>query len=89
MRTYRRVIILRASVRGSHAEYLCLPAEDLVPVPKGVDPVEAACLAFIHLTAYQMMHRPARVKEGDRALIHSAGGHRLGLPSSNSAACAG
>jgi NADPH2:quinone reductase len=62
------------SVRGSYAEYLCLPAEDLVPVPSGLDPVEAACMAFIHLTAYQMMHRTARVKAGDRVLIHSAGG---------------
>ena len=62
------------SVRGSYAECLCLPAADLVPVPNGLDPVEAACMAFIHLTAYQMMHRTARVKAGDRALIHSAGG---------------
>jgi NADPH2:quinone reductase len=62
------------SVRGSYAEYLCVPAEDLVSVPNGLDPVEAACLAFIHLTAYQMMHRAARVKTGDRVLIHSAGG---------------
>lgn len=62
------------SVRGSYAEYLCVPAEDLVPVPDGLDPVEAACMAFIHLTAYQMMHRAVRVKAGDRVLIHSAGG---------------
>lgn len=62
------------SVRGSYAEYLCVPAEDLVPVPNGLDPVEAACMAFIHLTAYQMMHRAVRVKAGDRVLIHSAGG---------------
>lgn len=62
------------SVRGSYAECLCLPAEDLVPVPNGLDPVEAACMAFIHLTAYQMMRRAARVKAGDRVLIHSAGG---------------
>jgi NADPH2:quinone reductase len=62
------------SVRGSYAEYLCLPAADLVPVPNGLDPVEAACMAFIHLTAYQMLHRTAHVKAGDRALIHSAAG---------------
>ena len=59
------------SVRGSYAEYLCLPAEDLVPVPKGVDPVEAACLAFIHLTAYQMMHRAARDGAGSVGSLRS------------------
>jgi NADPH2:quinone reductase len=53
---------------------LCLPAEDLVAVPNGLDPAEAACMAFIHLTAFQMMHRTARVRAGDRVLIHSAGG---------------
>jgi NADPH2:quinone reductase len=62
------------SVRGSYAHYLCLPAQDLVPVPNDVDPVEAACMAFIHLTAYQMLHRTALAKAGDRVLIHSAGG---------------
>jgi NADPH2:quinone reductase len=62
------------SVRGSYAEYLCLPVEDLVPVPNGLDPVEAACMAFIHLTAVQMMHRTVRVKVGAQVLIHSAGG---------------
>jgi len=62
------------SVRGSYAEYLCVTAGDLVPVPIGLDPVEVACMAFIHLTAYQMMHRAVRVNAGDRVLIHSAGG---------------
>ncbi len=62
------------SVRGSYAEYLRIPAEDLVPVPNCLDPVEAACMAFVHLTAYQMMYRAVRVNAGDRVLIHSAGG---------------
>jgi len=29
---------------GGYAEYLCLPAAALVPVPSGLDPAEAVCL---------------------------------------------
>ena len=31
-------------VGGGYAEFICLPASELVPVPTGVDPAEAVCL---------------------------------------------
>src|SRR5262245_41805623 len=39
---------------GGYAEYLCLPAAELVPVPPGLDPAEAVCLILNYVTAYQM-----------------------------------
>ena len=45
---------------GSHADYLCVPAGWLVPVPDGLDPAEAAIVVFNYMTAYQMLHRTAQ-----------------------------
>ncbi len=59
---------------GGYAEYICLPKDELVSVPSGLDPSEALALVFNYTTAYQMMHRSAHVKPGQRALIHSAAG---------------
>ena len=61
-------------VWGANVEYICLPQEELVPVPAGLDPAEALCLVFNYATAYQMMRRTARVKPGQRVLIHAAAG---------------
>ena len=61
-------------VWGANAEFICLPQEELVPVPEGLDPAEALCVVFNYVTAYQMMRRTARVKPGQRVLIHAAGG---------------
>jgi NADPH2:quinone reductase len=45
-----------------------------VPVPAGLDPVEAVALVLNYITAYQMLHRSAKVKPGQRVLIHGASG---------------
>ena len=68
----RRVAEL--TVTGSYSEYMCLPASRLVPVPEDVDPAEAACLVLSYVTAYQMLHRKARLAPGDKILVHGAGG---------------
>lgn len=59
---------------GGYAEYIYLPPEDLIAVPDGLDPVEAVCLVLNYGTAYQMIHRSARVQAGESVLVHSAGG---------------
>ena len=59
---------------GSYSQYLCVPAESLVPVPPGVDSAEAVSLVLSYVTAYQMLHRLAGVRQGDRILVHGAAG---------------
>jgi NADPH2:quinone reductase len=60
---------------GGYAEFICLPAAELVPVPSGLDPAEAVCLVTNYLTAHLMLHRTANVRSGERVLIQgSAGG---------------
>ena len=62
------------TVIGAYSEYLCLPENRLTPVPEGLDPAEAVSLVLSYVTAYQMLHRIAKVKQGQRILIHGAGG---------------
>jgi NADPH2:quinone reductase len=61
-------------ISGAYAEFVCLPQRELVPVPPGLDAVEAVSLVLNYVTAYQMLHRSAKVRLGQRALIHGAAG---------------
>ena len=61
-------------VYGSHADYICVPGWWIVPVPTGLDPAQAAIVVFNYVTAYQMLHRTACVRKGERLLVHGAGG---------------
>ncbi|MGM0452701.1 MAG: medium chain dehydrogenase/reductase family protein [Thermodesulfobacteriota bacterium] len=62
------------TVTGACAQYICLPADRLTPVPEGIDAAEAVSLVLSYLTAYQMLHRVAGVKPKQRILVHGAGG---------------
>jgi len=61
-------------ISGAYAEFLCLPQHELVPVPSGLDAAEVVSLVLNYITAYQMLHRSARIKPGQRVLIHGAAG---------------
>lgn len=61
-------------IHGGYAEYICLPEREWVPVPQSVDSGEAVSLILNYVTAYQMLHRSAKVKAGQRVLIHGAAG---------------
>ncbi len=61
-------------VGGGYAEYVCLLASELVPVPSGVDPAEAVCLVVNYLTAEQHLHQIGKVRSGERVLVHGAAG---------------
>jgi len=62
------------TVIGSNAAYRTLRADRLTRVPSGVDPAEAATLILSWTTAYQLLHRAARVQRGQRALVQGAAG---------------
>jgi NADPH:quinone reductase len=61
-------------IHGAYAEFICLPQRELVPVPAGLDAAEAVSLVLNYITAFQMMHRSAKVRSGQRVLIHGASG---------------
>jgi len=59
---------------GGYSEYIFLPSDELIPVPQGLDPAEAVSLVLNYTTAYQMLHRCAHIKEGERILMYGATG---------------
>jgi len=67
-------IVAALPIHDAYAEFVCLPQHKLVPVPPGLDPAEAVSLVLNYVTAYQMMHRSAKVRRGQRVLIHGASG---------------
>lgn len=62
------------TVIGAYSEYICLRENRLTLVPEELDPAEATSLVLSYVTAYQMLHRVAKVKKGQRILVHGAGG---------------
>src|SRR5499426_3409200 len=62
------------TVIGSNAAYRTLRADRLTRVPTGLDPSEAATLILSWTTAYQLLHRAARVQQGQRVLVQGAAG---------------
>ena len=66
--------VVALTVYHGNAQYVCLDEKSLVPVPQGVDPAEATSIVLNYITAYQMLHRVAQVKPGERILIHGAAG---------------
>ncbi len=67
-------IVAAMPIYGAYAEFVCLPQRELVPVPSGLDAAEAVSVVLNYITAYQMLHRSAKVKPGQRVLFHGASG---------------
>jgi len=62
------------TVWGADAERVCVLEANAVEVPEDLDPAEVMSLVFTHMTAYQLLHRTAKVKSGERLLVHGAAG---------------
>ncbi|MCS6302108.1 MAG: zinc-binding dehydrogenase [Nitrospira sp.] len=67
-------VVAALPICGAYAEFVCLPHRELVPVPSGLDPAEAVSLVLNYITAYQMLYHSAKVRTGQRVLIHGAAG---------------
>ncbi len=62
------------TVIGAYTEYMCLAESRLTPVSAELDSAEAVSMILSYVTAYQMLHRSAKVQQGQRILVHGAGG---------------
>jgi NADPH:quinone reductase-like Zn-dependent oxidoreductase len=62
------------TVWGADAERVCVPEAEAVEVPEDLDPAEVVSLVFTYMTAYQLLHRTAKVKRGETVLVHGAAG---------------
>ncbi|AUI61204.1 medium chain dehydrogenase/reductase family protein [Amycolatopsis sp. BJA-103] len=59
---------------GSWASHVVLDAADVVPVPDGLGAEEAETAVVNGITAWQMLHRKAKVRAGQTILVHGANG---------------
>jgi NADPH:quinone reductase len=62
------------TVWGADAERVCVPEANAVEVPEDLDPAEVLNLVFTYMTAYQLLHRTAKVNRGETVLVHGAAG---------------
>lgn len=59
---------------GGHSDVVCVPAEQVLPIPDAMSFDAAAALPVNYLTAYHMLFRVAGVRPGERVLVHTAAG---------------
>ncbi|WP_432157999.1 medium chain dehydrogenase/reductase family protein [Streptomyces sp. bgisy153] len=59
---------------GGWAGHVRVDAADVVPVPDGIGAAEAETLVVNGITAWQMLHRKARVRAGRTVVVHGANG---------------
>ena len=62
------------TVYGGFAELLVREAEHFLPIPEGVSDRDAAAVILNYVTAWQMIHREAKVQSGRTALVTGAAG---------------
>lgn len=62
------------TVTGGYAELVARDAAEFVRVPEDVDAAEVVALILNYVTAWQMLHRVARLAPGATALVLGAGG---------------
>jgi NADPH:quinone reductase-like Zn-dependent oxidoreductase len=59
---------------GGHADVVCAPAVQVLPIPDTMSFEAAAAIPVNYLTAYHMLFRVAGVRPGERVLVHMAAG---------------
>jgi len=57
---------------GGWASHALVPSRDSVPVPDGLASADVETVVVNGLTAWQMLHRTARVKTGQTIVVHGA-----------------
>jgi NADPH:quinone reductase-like Zn-dependent oxidoreductase len=66
--------VLALSRFGGHADTLCIPAAQAVPMPAAMSFEEAAALPVNYITAYHALFRVAAIRPGEKVLVHMAAG---------------
>lgn len=67
-------LVASVGVLGSYAEYALVPAAQIVKVPNGLSPEQAAAAMLQGMTAHYLAHSTYALKSGDTALVHAGAG---------------
>ncbi|PYT37054.1 MAG: alcohol dehydrogenase [Acidobacteria bacterium] len=65
--------MLGEHTNGVQAEFVALPAANVMPLPDGLSFEEGAAFPLVFLTAWHMLVARARVRVGDDVLVHAGG----------------
>ncbi|MGM7672216.1 NADPH:quinone oxidoreductase family protein [Microbacterium sp. A93] len=60
--------------RGALAEYVTVDATQVIPLPAGTSPIDAAALLFTYTTAYYALRDVGEVRSGETVVVLGAGG---------------
>ncbi len=66
--------ILGEHVPGGYAEYVLVPARNLLPMPRGLSFPQAAAVPLVFMTAWRMLMHRASLRPGEDVLVVGAGG---------------
>lgn len=66
--------LLGETIRGTYAEYICLPVRQLYKLPDGFDFHQAAAAALVYQTAWHSLITRGQLKAGEIVLVVGAGG---------------
>ena len=66
--------IASLTVTGGYAEYMLIHEDDLIRVPDGIEDTDAVSAILNYVTAHQMLHRCAGVREGQTVFYTGASG---------------
>jgi NADPH:quinone reductase-like Zn-dependent oxidoreductase len=69
----RHYRVLGTAEDGTYAEYVRLPAANVLPIPEGLGFPEAAAIPLVFLTAWHMLVTLAKLSRGETVLVHGAG----------------
>jgi D-arabinose 1-dehydrogenase-like Zn-dependent alcohol dehydrogenase len=61
-------------IDGAYAEYVCVPAKDLLDLPESIPLQEAAIIADATSTPYHAVKNRANVRPGDTVVVFGCGG---------------
>jgi NADPH:quinone reductase-like Zn-dependent oxidoreductase len=66
--------LLSEKHQGTFADFVTVPAENLIPLPDNVSTLDAVALPTAWLTAYRMLTTKGRIDEANAVLVQGAGG---------------
>lgn len=66
--------LLGETIRGTYAEYIVVPAINLLPLPKTIEYKEAAAASLVFHTAWHSLITRGRLKKGETVLVVGASG---------------
>jgi NADPH:quinone reductase-like Zn-dependent oxidoreductase len=67
-------IVSQRERAGSYAEYVVVPASEIVPKPEALSMAEAAAYPTVAVAAWRFLVDGAAVKSGERVLVHGGAG---------------